>query len=690
MRHLTSLLLWLPLAALAAVHPPQVHHQLSLRLFPDQGRLSAADRISLPTPVEELEFLIHDGLAPHLTAPAGRIQALETEPDQVPARRYRVVLEKPADSLTLEWSGSIRHPVARGGPGPEATPGLIASEGVWLGGESLWYPWLAGHLVTFELEVKLPKDWRAISQGRSPEPNRFEAHQPQEAIVVAAGRFAVHQDPGTPRAAVWLRHDDPALARRYLQATREDLRLYSALIGPYPYPGFTLVENFWESGWGLPGFTLLGPRVIRLPFLLASSYPHEILHNWWGNSVYPDPDDGNWAEGLTAYLADHLFQELQGRGAAWRRRQLAAYSRWVQKGRDLPLVAFRARHDQASQAAGYGRMSMFAHALRLRLGDDTFVAGLRRFYADNLFALAGFDDLRRAFEQVSGKDLQAMFRQWTRRTGAPRLRLAEVRSRAHGAGYQLSGELRQEQPEAPFSLRVPLYVQLEGRRKPLLKVLEMDDRRLAFSIELPARPLRVVVDPLFDLFRRLAPDELPPALAGLLGAGRVILVVPEAAPKSKRRAWNELARAWVRRYPHLEVRPDSESDALPGGARILVLGADNRLAERAWADLNGLPVERRNDGVRIAGHHFDPDRTALALAGPHFGLILAPTADTIQLLARKLPHYGRYGYLAFDTEGRNRLKGEWPTRARSLSAVLDPQAPPLEVPDHPPLARLAR
>ena len=138
------------------------------------------------------------------------------------------------------------------------------------------------------------------------------------------------------------------------------------------------------------------------------------------------------------------------------------------------------------------------------------------------------------------------------------------------------------------------------------------------------------------------------------------------------------------------MRADSQAGKLPGDARVVVLGAENRLADRAWADLAGLPVKRTEDAILIAGRRLDPGHTALALAGPRLGLILAPAAGTIPLLARKLPHYGRYGYLAFDAQGRNQLKGEWPSTARSLSAMLDPQAPPLEVPDHPPLARLAR
>ena len=44
----------------------------------------------------------------------------------------------------------------------------------------------------------------------------------------------------------------------------------------------------------MASLTLLGPRVIRLPFIFKSSYPHEILHNWWGNGVYVDYASGNW------------------------------------------------------------------------------------------------------------------------------------------------------------------------------------------------------------------------------------------------------------------------------------------------------------------------------------------------------------------------------------------------------------
>jgi aminopeptidase N len=37
---------------------------------------------------------------------------------------------------------------------------------------------------------------------------------------------------------------------------------------------------------------------------------HEIVHQWFGNSVFADFEKGNWHEGLTIYFADHLDEEI--------------------------------------------------------------------------------------------------------------------------------------------------------------------------------------------------------------------------------------------------------------------------------------------------------------------------------------------------------------------------------------------
>ena len=123
----------------------------------------------------------------------------------------------------------------------------------------------------------------------------------------------------------------------------------------------------------------MGSRVIRFPFILHTSYPHEILHNWWGNGVYVNRQGGNWSEGLTAYLSDHLFPDLNGKGDRYRFQELMKYASYVNAKNDFSLSQFKGRTNMASQAIGYGKLVMVLNMLRLELGDKVFLKPCANF-----------------------------------------------------------------------------------------------------------------------------------------------------------------------------------------------------------------------------------------------------------------------------------------------------------------------
>ena len=203
----------------------------------------------------------------------------------------------------------------------------------------------------------------------------------------------------------------------------------------------------------MPSFTLLGEQVIRFPFILDSSYPHELLHNWWGNGVFVDLASGNWC-GLTAYLADHLIAEQRGQGADHRRAILQRVTNYVTPENDFPLSRFVSRHNAVTEAVGYGRTAMVFNMLREKLGDAQFVQGLQGFYRDNRFREASFDDIRKSFETVSGLDLRGFFDQWVKGVGTPELKL----DRAAGRGEHVDITLSQVQGGRLFALDVPFVI----------------------------------------------------------------------------------------------------------------------------------------------------------------------------------------------------------------------------------------
>ncbi len=562
------------------------------------------------------------------------------------------------------------------------TSGTIVEDGVFLSGASGWYPEFGADLFTFDLDVTLPAGWTAVSQGKREILEntdvrtrlRFVADDPQEEIWLVAGRWieTTRTFEGTQAMAL-LRERDDALAAKYLDATGPYLAMYGKLLGPYPYASFALVENFWETGYGMPSFTLLGSQVIRLPFILTSSYPHEILHNWWGNGVYVAPSGGNWSEGLTAYLADHLFAERTGGGAGYRQEALQKYADYAATSKDFPLASFRERHSPATEAVGYGKSLMLFHMMRRELGDETFVKGLRSLYAGFKFRRAGFDDVRKAFESASGRDLSSVFTPWVTRAGAPRLKLRDVVASPSGSAWSVSGILEQTQAGPAYTLTVPVAVTVEGRPEALQTVVRASERATRFSLAAPARPLRLDVDPEFDVFRMLDVEEAPPALSAAFGAETCTLVLPSSAEPAMLEAYRALAVDWnTGRSTPMRIVDDKDLTALPKDGSVWILGYGNRFLAPAAEALAPFGIRPEPNG----------DRAIAAAArrkkgqAPVIAVVAAASAAQVPGLARKLPHYHKYSHLAFDgDEPVNVEKGRFEVRDSPLTVSFAGDAP---------------
>jgi len=678
-----AILLILALVPLSLSAAEPVQHDLRIVLYPEERRFTATDMVTVPGDLlPELRFLLHHGLAPTTPTPGVRLVKENARSGPVPLESFKVALPAGQNRFIVEYGGSIYHPLEAYGKeqarGFQQTPGMIFGEGVYLAGSSFWYPSLDEGLVTFSLQVQLPPKWDAVSQGLRTLHDRrgdkalvrWESPEPQEEIYIVAAPFTEYSRPaGGIDAMVFLRAPDEDLASKYLDATVRYLALYEKLIGPYPYKKFALVENFWETGFGMASFTLLGPKIIRFPFILHSSYPHEILHNWWGNGVFPDYRKGNWAEGLTAYLSDHLIKEMRGNGVAYRQQTLQKYTDYVLKGRDFPLSQFLSRHSSSSEAVGYGKSLMFFHMVRQQVGDRTFVRALQDFYKKNKFQFASFDDLRRSFEKVSGKEMNVYFDQWITRTGAPQLKVSRGKSRADGDGFVLTAVLEQAQPESVYPLRIPVAVTMEGQDGAFQTVITMEKRRLELKLHLPARPLRLDVDPEFDLFRRLDRDEIPPALTQTFGAKKMLILLPSSSGKSLLQAYRELSKSLAHSGPdEVEVRLDTEVKLLPADRAVILLGWQNHFLSEIASALSEYDVAIKQNELSIGSKKIRRENHTVVLTARHpknkdFSLtwVAADLPEALPGLGRKLPHYHKYSYLGFQgPEPTNIAKGRWP------------------------------
>jgi hypothetical protein len=695
---------------------PVVHHDLTVALDPATHRLKVRDRIRIPgalvaapltMALSGVKLLLLRSRVPD-AGPAGGPDKQDSV-SQVPVNVYSLEGATPGQDLTgeLDYEGVINYTTRQ--PGGEyarafaEAPGVIEPRGAYLAGSTHWVPRVGDALVTYTLTVEIPAGWKSVSQGErvSMDPLSFPAGgtnrgaserwlvaTPTEEVHLIAAPFTEYsRNASAVKTMAFLRKPDQALADRYLNATAQYLEMYRGLLGPYPYSKFALVENFWETGYGMPSFTLLGEQIIRFPFILNSSYPHELLHNWWGNSVFVDAAGGNWCEGLTVYLADHLIAEQRGQGAEHRRAILQRVTDYVTPENDFPPSRFLSRHDSVTEAIGYGKTTMMWNMLRDKIGDEQFVKALRAFYRDNRFREASYDDLERSFEAVTGRDLRPFFDQWVRSTGTPELGL----EKAEGHGNRIDITLSQVQPGRLFDLDVPVVIATGKGVETRTVAMRADSSRVDASLALNEPALRVEIDPQFQLYRRLNPFEVPPSLSKAFGAGKVLIVMNAQSAS----AYAGLVEAWSR--DGVETVMDTALDALPADRAVWVFGADNKFAPEvadalksygASLDAAATPYPALQAGkvaerslVAAARHRANPASVVVYVS--------APSKAAADALARKLPHYGKYSWLIFSgDEAINEGTGEWPLGDTPLARNLTRDATPIKLAQRKALAEI--
>lgn len=613
----------------------------------------------------------------------------------VKLNQWKVKLKKGTEYFVVSYEGNINSTFSQSeedyARGFSETAGIIGDSGVYLAGSTHWVTAFEEKLATFKLTTSLPEGWKTVSQGKRTNDfvlddkhiDTWICDTPQEEVFLIAAQFneySFKMNSGID-AMAFLRTPDEGLANKYLEVTEQYMDMYQGMIGPYPYSKFALVENFWETGYGMPSFTLLGEKIIRFPFILHSSYPHELLHNWWGNGVYVDFSKGNWCEGLTAYGADHLIAEQRGQGEEYRRSTLQKFTNVVNPSNDFPLNKFISRTDAASEAIGYGKSMMMWHMLRRQLGDEDFKKGMSLFYKNFKFKVASFDDIRVSMETVSGADLKPFFKQWLTRTGAPEIEIQKVYIEEIPSGYQLQLTLSQIQAAAAFDVNVPIAV---ATAKGLQNfVVNLKDKSQEFKLNMDAEPLKLEVDPQYDVFRLMDPMEVPPTWSKVLASTENLVVLPSKASDDKKKLYEDFFQQWqALDKDHFDVKYDTDVDLLPSDRTVWVIGFENKFASlindalvNYHSSILGDSVIFENKATAKENHSFV--LTIFNEINNEFNMafIAIDNPDATEGLIRKLPHYGKYSYLGFEgAEPVNVAKGEWPVYNSPLVKVFNAEA----------------
>lgn len=624
---------------------------LDVHLDVEARRLAASGRFDPPL----REFLLDARLTPQPPSAWQRIG------EEAGAVRWRAIDGKPKERI--DWQGELATlPAARDARQVLGRlPPMADRAGSWLPAASLWHPWAGDEPFSYRVSLDLPATQRALVPGRLLSETltrrgwhaEFASEQPAIGLDLLAGPWRVGLDDlvlaRDRRVSVrsWFTPAVEALAADYRASAARYIAGYSDLIGPYPYAGFNIVAGPLPTGIALPGLTYLGEEVLRLPFIRTISLRHEVLHAWWGNGVEPDWAHGNWSEGLVTLLADHATREEESADAARQLRKdwlrdLAA----LEPGEDRPLREFRARHDGASQIVGYQKSAFVFLMLRDMLGTQAFNTALRTLWQERQGQRAGWDDLQRVFEQACGCALGPWFTQWLDRPGLPAPRITSARSLIRQHGYRLELDLAQDEP--PWLLELPLAIDTPAGV--IERRVHFDNAQATVSLELPAQPLTVRLDPQARSARRLSPEETPPALRQVQVAAGVALLLPVRDGD-----WPGAAREISERWLDTQAHAD--------GSTRLVIGPP--AAVDSWLATAGLerPAEVRGGTAQAWAMRGRDGRT--------LAVITAATPAEAAALGAKLVHYGRFGWVVA-SDGRVSDRGIWAAPTPAISVLPAP------------------
>lgn len=194
--------------------------------------------------------------------------------------------------------------------------------------------------------------------------------------------------------------------RAEFDTTPQMFALYEDIIGPYPFDSYGVIVVNDDTFPALENQTLslFGTRAVS-----ESTAAHELVHQWFGNSIAPARWQDIWLnEGFATYYTALWIEHAQG---------TAVFERYMDDiyaglERSQGIVVGDPGVSNMYDYNVYYRGGYTLHALRLRVGDEVFFDISRAYYATYRDSAATTEDFIAIAEEVSGQDLTAFFDAW--------------------------------------------------------------------------------------------------------------------------------------------------------------------------------------------------------------------------------------------------------------------------------------
>jgi len=154
-----------------------------------------------------------------------------------------------------------------------------------------------------------------------------------------------------------------------------------------------------------------------------STIAHELFHQWFGDYVTTESWSNITLNESFANYSETLWSEYKyGKDAGDEQNymDMQGYLQSNSEKKDLVRFYYNDKED-VFDGVSYNKGGRILHMLRNYVGDSAFFKALNLYLTTNKFKSAEAQQLRLAFEEVTGKDLNWYWNQWYYESGNPKL-----------------------------------------------------------------------------------------------------------------------------------------------------------------------------------------------------------------------------------------------------------------------------
>ncbi len=324
---------------------------------------------------------------------------------------------------------------------------------IWTQGEtessSVWFPTLdsPNQKTTQEISITAPAKYTTLSNGvlvnkknnkdgtRTDTWKMDKPHAPY-LFMMAVGNFKIYQDKWKNIPVdYYLEPEYAPYAKNIFGNTPEMMTFFSNKLGiDYPWDKYAqiVVRDFVSGAMENTTATIHGDFVQQTDRELLDGsagedvIAHELFHHWFGDYVTAESWSNLSVNESFADISETLWNEYKfgkDAGDAHNYEAMQAYlNNPSAKSKHLIRFHYEDKEDMFD-VVSYQKGGRILNMLRHDIGEDAFYKSLNLYLKSNAFKTGEAHQLRLAFEEVTGKDLNWFFNQWYFREGHPELNI---------------------------------------------------------------------------------------------------------------------------------------------------------------------------------------------------------------------------------------------------------------------------